>query len=284
MHSALSALPAYFTTETVISGLRATDIFTLGATLGATIEDQVVATLNGMRAVWDPDSKYPLLRFIRQPQTFPDVLLAARSAEQSEITDIAFGVELKGWYLLAKEGEPSFRFKVTPAACADLDLIVVVPWYLSNVIAGHPRVFPPYIESARYAAAYRNYHWEHPRVAKGERGIVLSGSTKAYPKKPDAVSDKARADGGGNFGRFARSGLMEEYKSMIDHEQIAGIEARYWREFFKLFQEHDDASKIAKAFKLLGNSLAKEGAKGTSTGDFAHQVLDAIRAEFDLSD
>lgn len=31
--------------------------------------------------------------------------------------DILFGIELKGWYLLAKEREPSLRFQVTEAAC-----------------------------------------------------------------------------------------------------------------------------------------------------------------------
>ena len=38
------------------------------------------------------------------------------------------GIELKGWYVLAKEKEPSFRYKVTPAVCAPADLLVVVPW------------------------------------------------------------------------------------------------------------------------------------------------------------
>jgi hypothetical protein len=57
---AISALPFYFRTETIISGLMATDIFTLNATLGATIEDQVVSTLNEMRPIWDPDGKYKI--------------------------------------------------------------------------------------------------------------------------------------------------------------------------------------------------------------------------------
>ena len=37
------------------------------------------------------------------------------------------GIELKGWYVLSKEGEPSGRYKVTPAACAPQDLLVIVP-------------------------------------------------------------------------------------------------------------------------------------------------------------
>jgi hypothetical protein len=48
------------------------------------------------------------------------------------------GIELKGWYVLAKEKEPSFRYKVTLTVCAPADLLVVVPWALSNVISGRP--------------------------------------------------------------------------------------------------------------------------------------------------
>lgn len=70
---------------------------------------------------------------------------------------------MKGWYLLAKEGEPSFRFRITSAACAKQDLIVIVPCVLDNVISGSPILYEPFIESARYAAEYRNYHWQHLR-------------------------------------------------------------------------------------------------------------------------
>jgi hypothetical protein len=58
-----------------LSGLSATDIFTLNAALGATIEDNVVKTLNEIRSVWDPEGGYKLYGFMRQAQTFPDVLL-----------------------------------------------------------------------------------------------------------------------------------------------------------------------------------------------------------------
>ena len=72
---ALYSVPSYFRTDTVIEGISATDIFTLNAALGATIENQVVATLNQMRELWDTEGKYRLYRFVRQSQTFPDVLL-----------------------------------------------------------------------------------------------------------------------------------------------------------------------------------------------------------------
>ena len=140
IRTVLQNLPIYFRTETYIEGILATDIFTLNTALGATIEEQVVTTLNQMRFLWDSDDKYTLFSFKRQSQTFPDVLF---KTQNNNIEEIIFGIELKGWYLLSKEGEPSFRYQVTPSACSEQDLLVVVPWSLKNVISGKPQVFSP---------------------------------------------------------------------------------------------------------------------------------------------
>lgn len=79
MREATACLPIYFRTETHISGIMATDLHTLNTVLGATIEEQVVRTLNLLRTTWNPDEKYALYSFVRQAQTFPDVLLRKTS-------------------------------------------------------------------------------------------------------------------------------------------------------------------------------------------------------------
>ena len=107
--AALLSLPLYFRTQTVIEGISAIDIFTLNAALGATIENQVVATLNQMRPFWDPKEEYRQYSFIRQAQTFPDVLLRSAKQEGGGVAEPLMGVELKGWYLLAKEAEPKIN-------------------------------------------------------------------------------------------------------------------------------------------------------------------------------
>ncbi len=173
------SVPLYFRTETNIEGISATDIFTLNSALGATIENQVVETLNNMRSHWDPNDEYRMYSFVRQSQTFPDVLLK-KIDETSKDPEILLGIELKGWYLIAKEGEPSFRFQVTPSACAVHDLIVVVPWALSNVISGSPKLFAPYVELSKYAAEYRNYHWQHLRQAKSAPTITSPKAISPY--------------------------------------------------------------------------------------------------------
>lgn len=259
VRDALYSLPSYFRTETSIEGISATDIFTLNTALGATIENQVVQTLNQMRSVWDPDERYALYSFVRQSQTFPDVLLKRSAGSGGAQEDIIMGIELKGWYLLAKEGEPSFRFQVTPEACAYQDLIVVVPWVLNNVIAGSPRVLPPYIEMARFAAEYRNYHWQVLRDSKGNKNIKAPSGVKPYPVKSDHIADEPENDKGGNFGRYARTGLMDTYLERTRSELLCGINAEHWLRFFKIFQDQKNPDLVKCEIDKLKGKLSAIG-------------------------
>lgn len=272
------ALPSQFESELVVSGVLATDLFAFNSSLGATVEEQVVASLNNSRAVWDPERKYGLYSFERQPQTFPDVVL--RASEPSIEPQVLMGIELKGWYVLAKEGEPSFRYTVTPAVCAPADLLVVIPWALSRIISGSPRVFAPYAISARQAAEHRNWYWEHVRGGSdGDRGVVLSSMTSHYPKKTDPISDRAAADRGKNFGRFARSKAMDSYIGKLLDEKLAGIPLWAWQRFLCLFTERwsnetvqagldeletravsipsDDRAELATKLREIGNIIAR---------------------------
>ncbi|MEX0715709.1 MAG: hypothetical protein WD066_03945 [Planctomycetaceae bacterium] len=242
VREAIASLPVYFRTETHIAGVMATDLHTLNTVLGATIEEQVVRTLNLIRTSWDPEGDYALYSFVRQPQTFPDVRLKRVAGEET-----LMGVELKGWYLLAKETEPSLRFKTTPAACATQDLIVVVPWVLGNVISGSPMLFEPFIESAKYAAEFRNHHWQHLRETADDSGIEQAFDVAPYPAKSDRILDKPHYDRGGNFGRLARTGMMDLYLRKLEDIPLCGIKAIYWRQFLKAFQESttDQQARVA---------------------------------------
>jgi hypothetical protein len=252
VREAISSLPIYFRTETHISGIMATDLHTLNTVLGATIEEQVVRTLNLIRNTWDPNENYALYSFVRQAQTFPDVLLRKTSTDE-----ILLGIELKGWYLLAKEAEPSLRFQATSAACAQRDLIVVVPWVLGNVISGSPILLEPFVESAKYAADYRNYHWQVIRQTKQDTGIEIPKNVRPYPAKADQILDKARSDGGGNFGRLARTGMMDSYMQKLNEVQLCGIKTIYWRQFLKAFQESTTDSEARLALERLRQRIQK---------------------------
>jgi len=228
----LFTLPTFFKSDLVISGVLATDLFAFNASLGATIEVQVVEALNALRHTWDPQEQYSLYSFTRQPQRFPDVIL--RTATPG-LEPVLLGIELKGWYVLAREREPSFRYRVTPAVCAPADLLVVYPWALSNVISGSPRLFAPYVVGARYAAEYRNWHWQHAKEGVNPGELDLSEVHHYYLAKRDKISDVARHDSPGNFGRFARTKLMDEYIKTLFRETLAGIELDAWQKFLSRF-------------------------------------------------
>jgi hypothetical protein len=186
---------------------------------------------------------------VRQSQTFPDVLL--RRAGPGDGPEVVMGIELKGWYVLAKEKEPSFRYTVSPSVCQPQDLLVVVPWALSNVVSGSPVLFDPYVVEARYAAAYRNYHWEHLRQSTGDTGITLSTANTAYPVKSEQISDRANSDGGGNFGRFARTSLMDDYIAALNDDEIVGIPIWAWQRFLAMFSQDWQHENVVSALRRL---------------------------------
>ena len=262
----LEAVPTHFASETRIEGLDSGDLFSLNSVLGGTIEVQVVETLNRLRAIWDPDEEWIEYRFARRAQSFPDVRLIAGGSDGIEKVEL--GIELKGWYLLAKEGEPSFRYGVTPAACAPADLIAVVPWHLKNVLSGPPVVHVPFIEQARYAAEYRNHWWSHIRTSTSSTDIhsPAGDDVRPYPISSAQISDRAVSDSGGNFGRLARvDPLMGEFVTRSKEISVAGIEAQNWISFFRTHAETKDPEairqKLARALRTQLQGLGGEDAE-----------------------
>lgn len=153
---------------------------------------------------------------------------------------ILMGIELKGWFALAKEGEPSFRYTVTPSACADADLLVVFPWVLGEVVSGIPKLLQPFVSDARYAAEHRNHYWDVMRNTTGDIAAIKSADHQTpYPKKGDKFNDSVpRGDSGGNFGRVARGGIMEEFIFDLMKQPLAGIPLEAWQKFFRIFSEN----------------------------------------------
>jgi len=269
VYETLFALPAYFKSSLNITGVLATDLYTFNAALGATIENQIVESLNELREAWDPENKYRLYRFLRQAQRFPDVIL--RSSSPGGEAEVLMGIELKGWYALAKEREPSFRYTVTPAVCAPWDLLAVYPWALSEVISGQPQLFQPYVVSARYAAEYRNWMWQHGMRSGGNKNISVSTVNRFYPAKSDMISDQPASDSGGNFGRIARTRIMDEYMAGLKREKLSGIPLDAWQRFLSSFREDRTAESIARELDRLVAEV------GQSTSSLSAEDIENIR-------
>jgi hypothetical protein len=235
VRKALSIISSEFDANIVISGVLASDIQSLGALTAAAIEENVVKELNEQRSYWDPESKYIDYYFVRQAEIFPDVRLV------NDDDEVMMGIELKSWYLLSKEKEPALRFKTTRKACAPWDLFVVYPWVLDNVLSGKPILFRPFIRTCRYVAEYRNYWWEHVREAETDKSIRSPDVKGFYPKGREEIEDRPSFDNGGNFGRIARTTLMDSYKSEVLNLRLSGIKINSWINFFKREGKKDKA-------------------------------------------
>lgn len=281
VRDALASLPAHFASQTFIEGLEAGDLFSLNSMLGGNIEVQVVQTLNRLRAVWDPDEEWEEYRFVRSAQTFPDVRLETASPTRtSRGQTVAIGVELKGWYLLSREGEPSFRYTVSRDACDERDLLCIVPWHLANVLAGRPVVYPRFVMSAQEAVDQRNDYWTRHRREVDEQAAAKAladgrtpkanppgyydiaspsgDSVHPYPPPKAKVSDKAVHDSGKNFGRVARTKGMDPYVQRLLTSRVSGIEARHWVAFFKTYSESTKGDLHQKVLRHLARQRAGE--------------------------
>lgn len=230
--------------------------------MGATIEDQVVSTLNRHRETWD-DGQWSEYTFQRSAQAFPDVRLVHRSDPE----DIKIGIELKSWFLLSKEGVPSMRFVPHPSACAPLDMVCVIPWYLSNAVCGVPMVAVPWIQQAKFATEWSMYFWKYLRQTDRpqsleERSFREIGTCTPYPKKSDSISLHPQNDSGGNYGRLPRyHPIMDEFCTHALQTQILGIPAEDWRYFLQI---HTEAATIDEIKKRISSRFGGDDLQNTS--------------------
>jgi len=257
--SLLYSIPNHFQADLSIRGVNVTEIFSVGTLFSGILETQIVETLNRLRGIWDKDAKYFPYSFVRQPQNFPDVLLMRTAGgEEFKSKDILFGIELKSWYILSKEGEPSFRYQITPAACADADLLVIVPWILSDVVSGVPKLFQPWIESARYVAEYRNFYWQESRKQRNKNpNIRTPKDTKYYPDIRQEAADEAEEDKGGNFGRIARTNILNQYIDSLKDRSYLGIKISHWIEFFKAVSDTTTDIEIERKIRAIKEKVQK---------------------------
>ena len=90
------------------------------------------------------------------------------------------------------------------------------------------------MESALYCAQKRNHYWLHERQVRVDPGVIeIPSGVAPYPTSKTNISDQPTKDGGNNFGRLARYGLMDDYISEMQSRLILGIAVRDWQAFFK---------------------------------------------------
>lgn len=283
----LNRVPAEFTSEVHIEGLDATDVFGLNEILASSVENQVANSLDDLTPDLDLGEEYRDYEFVRQSQTFPDILFEDTGDTDDEPL---VGIELKCWYLLAKEGDPSFRFKTTPAACAPQDLLVIYPWALDNIVTGSPDIFRPFIMPAKFASMYVDHYWQNLKNWRPEnpnKEIIRPEGVSHYPNpKTDFIQDKPVEDSGGNYGRF-RSRLiaslppLQEYVNQMKGRELLGIPSDRWAEFFTSYDESATVEKLTDISGIGPGTAETFEANGYDTPEAVKSALIEVLTEFE---
>lgn len=248
------SLPSDCPIENRYSGIMATDLFSLNTLLGSMIENKVVQFLNSHRPLWD-DGKWNEYHFIRSSESFPDV----RLVKVNQPNNIVLGIELKSWFILSKEGEPSFRYKTASEACDQGDLLCIIPWYLSDAVCGNPILLSPWVFSAKAAAEATKRYWLYERQTDKpftlkERELEVPTDCKPYMLNArDKTNYKPANDGGNNFGRLARTGIMTNFVEETLQTDILGIPANNWRLFLKAHTDSHSLSDIQRKINNMSN-------------------------------
>lgn len=109
------------------------------------------------------------------------------------------------------------------------------------MLSGSPVAYQAFIESARYAAEQRNYYWQYERETVDDKTIRVATGVGPYPKKGDKITDQPAHDGGKNFGRLARYGIMGTYVAEMKNTPLRGIPVNAWLGFFHRFAKEAPA-------------------------------------------
>lgn len=255
VREALFALPAYFRIDAGLPAIPATDLHAANTLLGAVIEESIPRTLNQLRTLWDANRQFSDWEFHRQPQTFPDVVLRRVSASGVEAL---FGIEIKSWYALSKEEEPSFRFNVNRHFCHPADMVAIYPWALDAAVAGKPTLFRPLVSGARKAARVREESWLQKAQDAEWRKIEqpVASEARFHPTREDRINDTSPRDRGNNMGRLARTGIWKvEIEQLMAQERISGIPLKAWQTFLSAFSERTSFDEaIEKIDRIKGTS------------------------------
>jgi len=70
------------------------------------------------------------------------------------------------------------------------------------------------------------------------------------------ISDRPASDSGGNFGRLARAGVMEDYITTLFEEKLAGIQLAAWQRFLSIFTEGVTDNDIDAALQKIADNVA----------------------------
>jgi hypothetical protein len=102
-----------------------------------------------------------------------------------------------------------------------------------------------------------------------------------------AINDVPFADTGGNFGRIARSRVLDDYVKAMQASLLCGVSVKHWHEFFLALSQGskkgDTAKKLHDAFARITKDVTTESALHHSAkGAAVETILENLRTLVDL--
>lgn len=73
------------------------------------------------------------------------------------------------------------------------------------------------------------------------------------------IADKPENDKGNNFGRIARTKIMDAYMKSLYRQPLSGIPLEAWQKFFTIFSEERTEQAISNEVDRLVAGLTKAG-------------------------
>lgn len=147
--------------------------------VGQGLEEAVVAWLNERADEWRPEGTDWF--FARNTVQFPDIVLVEPDSDAPGKYRVLFHMEVKTWYVFAKDLITA-RFHTAPSCIKPDALLLVFPWYMTEVVYGVPFVLAPLAYNARELADRRDKVWAGGGKRQADRGEV---STKFKVSVPD---------------------------------------------------------------------------------------------------
>lgn len=102
--------------------------------------------------------------------------------------------------------------------------------------------------------------------------------------KSDRILDKPIADSGGNFGRLARTGMMDTYMKKLDDVRLCGIKTVFWREFLKTFRESTTDVQARTALERLKKRVQRATNLPSPTAQSTLAIVDELERLLNLTD
>ena len=194
------------------------------------MEKQLAISLENHRTLWDPHNEYADHHWFHQGDVFPDLFFSKGRDGKELRENVRVAIEVKSWYIFSKESEPSLRFKQAGCFVNDTCIVVIFPWFLTNVVGGRVAVLPPIVLSAIDIVKDRDAHWKKNEIRDHDYFEEKNGKA---PKPFQSIENKrftVVSSANTNFGRIFR---LQEYKKLLNFYdvEIKGTSPSQFRKF-----------------------------------------------------